>query len=312
MKHNTLGKLKIKTEIAVVLFFFILLALGMATYSWYIVATAPKVRAIETYMAVIDPMLSIARATDETTQPEEVGNNDAMINEDDPYSTRLRDTTWGNNVTSFQEDTIGIEFAATAAAMDEEIKMATAKIETDGRLGILEILDPSVIGKELKYKNGDPHKEAIDGIRYYTSPTTERICAVGLSTWVRINQPDKDLVVSAANVKIKDAAGTDMSDEVNVGVAFRNVETGELIPAGYNATTGTHSATILGGDTGHAFEANKPYLIETIVYMDGADSTAGGKEVKGIQSRHIDQEVYINIESVTFYDNIAFDASKAE
>ena len=113
MERLPLEKLKKKSAIAIVVFFFVLLSMGMATYSWYIVSTAPTVRAVETYMSVVDSIMSIARATDDHTPPPEVGNDDANTRIEDDTWESAEEWTWGSRVTSFQDNSVIVEYPAT-------------------------------------------------------------------------------------------------------------------------------------------------------------------------------------------------------
>ena len=281
MDKTPVGKLKTKSLIAIVIMFFVLISMGMATYSWYTISTTPTVKAVETYMQVIDPMLSIARATDESTRPPEVSNDDGAIS--DPQQL-----TWGSKITSFQNDSISVMFPAAL----ENGELCTAEIGDDGRLGEL---TPLAIGKMGEDFSGNME----NGVRYYTS-SNRTPCAVGLGVWTRINQPNKDLYVTVSNVKLNKIINGKETEELAelsedcIRVAFRLDNTDEIIPAEYHSKSKMYDAVLFDG----SFPANDPRLVEIIIYVDGS---IGGK--KGAIAANVNEPLYINVNSVTFFDN---------
>lgn len=282
MEKTPIGKLKIKSYIAIALLFIVLLAMGMATYSWYIVSTAPTVRAVETYMSVVDSIMSIARATDDHTPPPEVNNEDATIG----------DSTWGAKVTSFQDNSVIVEYPATM----KNGELGSATHDEDFRLDKLEPLTPGEMGKDT-----DGHRLA--GIRYYTNANGQ-ICAAGLGVWLRINKEDKDLVLNALNVTVKDASGTEVIGPDKVGIALKSSADGIIKRLKYNDEVGYHSTTIYDHTAGHPFPVNTPVFVELIVFMEGDTETEDG-----LIAADVSRTLYVNIESVTFYDNISFDVN---
>lgn len=292
-------KLKTKSWIAIVIMFFVLLAVGMATYSWYIVSTAPTVRAVETYMSVVDPILSIARATTEDEAPPEVSNNDAAIG----------DSTWGAKVSSFQDHSIVLDLPAT---VDTDGRLKAVSYAADGRLDTLIPLDEKAMGQDT-----EGHRLA--GVRYYTDEEGHP-CAVGLGVWVRINKEDKDLVVKAADIKVKNAAGDTVVDSDKVGVGIRTLAVGadaeghaiklpderrQLTHLSYDEESGTHNATIFDHAAGNPFPINTPVLLEIVIYLEGDT-----KNHNGLIAANVSETLYANIQSVTFYDNISFNPNR--
>lgn len=293
MDRTPIGKLKIKSWIAIVIMFFVLLAVGMATYSWYIVSTTPAIKAVETYMSVVDTIMSIARATDgykaddpdyQPTEPEEVGNNDASIG----------DITWGAKITSFQDNSVMIELPATM----KHGYLETITYGPDGRLDKLATLSEGEMGASFR---GEPPAK---GIRYYTNEDG-KICAIGLGVWVRINKPDRDLVVNARNVKVKNARGDVVVDSDKVGFAIRTSADRGIKLLRFNDEMGIHSGTIYDHSEGDAFPLNTPVFIELVIYVEGDTETENG-----LIAADVGRTLYINIESVTFYDNVNFDPNR--
>lgn len=282
MERLPLEKLKKKSAIAIVVFFFVLLSMGMATYSWYIVSTAPTVRAVETYMSVVDSIMSIARATDDQTPPPEVGNDDASIG----------DSTWGVKVTSFQDNSVIVEYPATM----KNGQMESATHAEDYRLDQLKPLIPGEMGTDT-----EGHRLA--GVRYYTNDNGQ-ICAAGLGVWLRINKENKDLVLNALKVTVKDASGTEVIGPDKVGIALRSSADGIIKRLKYNDEVRYHSTTIYDHTAGHPFPVNTPVFVELIVFMEGDTETEGG-----LIAADVARTLYVNIESVTFYDNISFDVN---
>lgn len=291
MEKAPLEKLKTKSYIAIVLMFIVLLAAGMATYSWYIVSTAPKVRAVETYMAVIDPMLSIARATDEYTVPDEIGNDVTALPED------KQDITWGTKVTSYGDNTLQVDYPATV----KDGVMSAPASGDDARLKDLEPLTPGVMGDE---KDANGYK--MNGARYYRTDDG-KVCAIGLGIWVRINQDNKDLVAALSNIKFTDASGEPIYGMRFAGAAIKVIAdeygTERIIPCGINEDKETHYCTIYSAEDGYPFNANHPVLLELIVFIEG-DQSKGG-----VVGSNVDKGLCVNIDKITFYDNTDFDDS---
>ena len=304
MEKTPIGKLKIKSYIAIALLFIVLLAMGMATYSWYTVSTAPQVRAVETYMAVIDPMLNIARATNEFTEPEEVGNEDSS-----PLDPEKQDTTWGTKISSYGNNTLQVEYPATLVMEEDDLDGILSSVEfgPDGRIDKTEELHPGEMGEEV-----DARGYKMNGVRYYKS-SDGRVCAIGLGVWVRINQEDKDLVIALSDVKFTDAAGNPIIIKDCANVSVKVVEEDRIVPTGYSYEKGIHFGTIYSHEDGYPFPANKPVLVEIIVYAEG--ETAGNDEEneiekKGLIAADVDEGFCMNIERITFYDNINFDETR--
>ena len=310
MERTPIGKLKTKSLIAIVIMFFVLLAAGMATYSWYIVSTAPKVRAVETYMAVIDPMLSIARATDEYTVPDEIGNDVTALPED------KQDITWGTKITTYGDNTLQVDFPATMLtdAQHPDGVLSSAASDEGGRLKELEPLAPGIMGDEE-----DANGYKLNGVRYYKT-SDGKICAIGLGVWVRINQDNKDLVAALSNVTFKDAAGNETISVECVGAAIKVVAdeygTDRIIPCkiSENKADKTHYCTVYEKDK-MPFNANHPVLLELIIYIEGDSdkkTSTDPQKRAGVIGADVETGLCVNIEKITFYDNADFDKSDSE
>jgi len=290
----------------VLILFLVTLSLGVATYSWYIVSTAPAIRAVETYMKVIDPVLAIARATDDKTPPNEVSNRDSVLDESGKASEEDKyfDITWGAVVESFGNDELKLDYPATIDTSDNCIKSPV--IASDGRVGHLVELTEGKVGYDLDGEFGEY------GVRYYIGPDGKSVCAMGLAVWLRINQENHDLIMSVANTTIKNAAGDTVVDNSNSKVAARVLTDGysgdKFIPSTFNPETGTHTCVIYDKDDQYGtgpLPANTPILVEVVVYMEGEQEMDSASESQiGILAKHVNQGLYVNIESVTFYDNI--------
>jgi len=228
---KTFKLIKYKTLVATLILVLVAMSLGAATYSWYIVSTAPTVKAVQTYMTVIDPSLSIARATDGAKVPEEVDTQNMRNSIEGIQELEAQDEyydiTWGAIISSFQKDELKLDFPATyydpaKTVLDKtenkdlypsEAALATAKYGIDGRIEKLVPLTPGEMGTDL---NGETQY----GIRYYTREGSKDVCAVGLGVWLKINQDYKNIYAVIKDASIINGAKEKLNND-NIGIAFR-------------------------------------------------------------------------------------------
>ena len=132
------------------------------SFAWFTVSTAPEVTSIEVTMEATKN-LEIAKATNNSTEPAEVGVGDATTGE----------TTWGAKVTSFTGATLNFP----AKMVDSTLK--TISYATDGRVDALGTTI-SLTSPTLANGVGSVTQDITNG------PTDAKVAAV-YGVWLRSN-----------------------------------------------------------------------------------------------------------------------------